>query len=164
MRAIPNSNVNGMQPLAVAITAVLFTSGCGPDLRTVVHTDKAARAPILATGVTLPTSATDLYYAFQPQFSDYIDTWISFSADAADCVSAAQAAARTKTPTPTFVAGTQSPLKRVTGGAAYHHPEFASPRWDLSTVRNGTMFETNGLFVLIDTDKNRTYIAMRRPQ
>jgi len=164
MNAISRSNMNRIRLRAVALTFALITSGCGPNTRTVIHTDEAARAPILATGVKLPTSATNLYYAFQPQFADNINTWISFSAEAADCVSAAQAAARTKTPTPDFVSGTQSTSKAVTGGAAYHHPEFVSPRWDLSTVRSGTMFETNGLFVLIDKDKNRTYIAIRRPQ
>ena len=115
------------------------------------------------SGVKLPISATALYYAFQPQFADHLDTWISFSADAAECISTAQALARTKNPKPDFVSGTRSSSDAITGGPAYHHPEFASPRWNLSTVRNGTIFETKGLFVLIDNENNRTYIALRKP-
>ena len=141
----------------------LVVSGCGPDTRTVIQTDEAARASILDSGVKLPASARDLYFAFQPQFANYLDTWISFSAEAAECMSAAQAIARTKTPAPNFVSGTRSSSDAVSGGPAYHHHEFASPRWDLSTVRNGTTFEANGLFVLIDNDKNRTYIALKKP-
>ena len=78
-------------------------------------------------------------------------------------MSVAQAVARTKAPTPSFVPGTRSNRNATTGGPAYHHREFASSLWDLSTVTNGTMFETKGLFVLIDNDKNRIYIALRSP-
>ena len=162
MSAISQSN-GTKRVRTVALMFALIASSCGPDLRTVIHTDKAAKAPILASGVTLPSSATNLYYAFQPQFSDHLDTWISFSAAPADCMSAAQALARTKTPTPGFASGTRSSSAAITGGPAYHHPEFASARWDLSKVRSGTMFETNGLFVLIDNDNHRTYIALRSP-
>jgi hypothetical protein len=47
--------------------------------------DESARNKIEGIGEKLPASATNLYYEFQPQFADYHDTWISFSASAADC-------------------------------------------------------------------------------
>jgi hypothetical protein len=138
-------------------------AGCGFNTSTVIRTDEAARSKIVSSGVTLPASATNLYYAFQPQFADYLDTWISFSATPSDCMSVAQAIASTKTNTPVFAVGTKSKDANVAGGPAYHHPEYASPRWDLSTVTNGTMFETTGLFVLVDTDKDRVYVSLRAP-
>lgn len=144
-----------------AVLAIL--TGCGLNTSTVVRTDEAARSKIVSSGVSLPASATNLYYAYQPQFADYLDTWMSFSATSNDCISVAQAIAGKKTPSPVFVTGTKSMHDNVSGGPAYHHPEYASPRWDLSTVTNGTMFETNGLFVLVDTDKNVIYISQRAP-
>jgi hypothetical protein len=137
----------------------IAVSGCG--LSSTVRTDEAARGRILSNGVKLPGSATNLYYAFQPQFADYLDTWISFTATPADCMGVVQALARSKTNAPAFVSGTRSRDDAVTGGPAYHHPEFASPCWDLSSVTNGTMFETKALFVLIDNDKHRVYISLR---
>lgn len=138
-------------------------AGCGFNTSTVVRVDEAARSKIVSSGVTLPASATNLYYAFQPQFADYLDTWISFSATPSGCMSVARTIASTKTNAPVFGVGTKSKDANVTGGPAYHHPEYASPRWDLSTVTNGTMFETTGLFVLVDTDNNRVYVSLRAP-
>ncbi len=64
-----------------------------------VHrTGDSARTSIEASGVKLPASATNLSYDFESQFSTYRDTWISFSASAADCMSAARAIARTQAP------------------------------------------------------------------
>lgn len=152
--------------LALAICALAFTLMFAPvwlATHTILRTDESARASIEAHGVTLPDSAKGLYYAFQPQFADHLDTWISFSASATDCKTAAEAIARTKAPDPRFIPGTRPGSDAVAGGPAYHHPEYASAHWDLSTVANGTMFETNGLFVLIDKDRSRVYIALRAP-
>ena len=149
--------------IVILSVAIAVVAGCGVDTSTIVETGEAARSRIVSNGVALPASATDLYYAFQPQFADHLDTWISFSASPADCLSVAQAVASTKTNAPVFVAGTPSRFDNVTGGPAYHHSEYASPYWDLSTVTNGTMFETKRLFVLVDTDKNRVYISLRVP-
>ncbi len=150
-----------MTPTIKILFMCVALVGCGSCTRTVVKTDENARSHIESSGVKLPASATDLYYAYQPQFADYLDTWISFTATAADCKSVAESLAGSKTSRPTFVSGTRSQSVAVTGGPAYHHPEFATTRWDLSTVTNGTVFETKGLFVLIDNDKSRIYISMR---
>ncbi len=155
--------MNMARLLTILLLCIGVSTGCGVGTGTVVRTDGAARSRIVSSGVALPASATNLYYAFQAQFADHLDTWISFSSSSADCTSVAHAIASTKTTSPTFVAGTKSKHDNVSGGPAYHHPEYASPRWDLSTVTNGTMFETKGLFVLVDTDKNRVYISQRAP-
>ena len=137
--------------------------GCGESTDTVIQTGATARSQIVANGVSLPSSATDFYYAFQPQFSDHLDTWISFSATPADCMIAAQAVAGKKIPTPVFISGTRSQHNNVTGGPAYHQPKYASSYWNLSTITHGSMFECKGLFVLVDTDKNKVYISLRAP-
>ncbi|MBN2494537.1 MAG: hypothetical protein JXR96_08110, partial [Deltaproteobacteria bacterium] len=146
-------------PLILCLGVVIL--GCD---ETIVGMDDAARGCIAASGVHLPPTATELYYAFQPQFADYLDTWISFSASSTDCMSAARSLARLERDEPVFVAGTRSRSDAVTGGPAYHHPELATPRWDLSGVTNGKLFETKDLFVLVDTDRSRVYIALRSPQ
>jgi hypothetical protein len=142
---------------------VALIAGCVPSTKTIVKTGEAARSRITATGVTLPASASNLYYAHQPQFSDTLDTWISFSADSAECMVAAKAVAGGKAIAPVFTPGTRSKSEAVTGGPAYHHAEYATRLWDLSTVKNGTMLETKGLFVLVDLDAHRVYISLRAP-
>lgn len=149
--------------LPYQILSILIFVGCGVYTKTVIETGAAARTQITANGLSLPASATDLYYAFQPQFSDHLDTWVSFSASQADCRSVAQAVASKMVATPVFTSGTRSKHKNVTGGPAYHHPKYTSIYWNLSTVTNGSMFECKGLFVLIDTDKNKVYISFRAP-
>jgi hypothetical protein len=160
---IKGSPPEDMARIIICMILSLAVSGCGLSTGTTVRTGEAARGRILSNGVRLPISATNLYYAFQPQFANYIDTWISFTATPADCTSVAQALARSKTNAPVFVPGTRSREDAVTRGPAYHHPEFASPCWNLSSVTNGTMFETKGLFVLIDNDNHRIYVSLRSP-
>jgi hypothetical protein len=145
------------------MTTCAVVAGCGVSTDTVVRTGDRARSRILSSGVTLPISATNLYYAFQPQFADYLDTWISFSASPADCLSVARTLASAKTNNPALVPGTRSRFDNVTGGPGYHHPEYRSAHWDLGTVTHGTMFETDGLFVMVDTERNRIYISLRAP-
>jgi hypothetical protein len=142
---------------------VALIAGCVPSTKTIVKTGEAARSSIAASGVTLPASASNLYYALQPQFSDNLDTWISFSADRADCMATAKAVSGSKAIAPVFTPGTRSKSDAVTGGPAYHHAEYATPLWDLSTVKNGTMLETKGLFVLVDLDVDKVYISLRAP-
>ena len=142
---------------------VALIAGCVPSTKTIVKTGEAARSSIAASGVTLPSSASNLYYANQPQFSDNLDTWISFSANSGDCMTTAKAFAVGKTIALVFNPGTRSKSDAVTGGPAYHHAEYATPLWDLSTVKNGTMIETKGLFVLVDLDANKVYISLRAP-
>ena len=142
---------------------VALIAGCVRSTKTIVKTGEAARSSIAASGVTLPASASNLYYAHQPQFSDNLDTWISFSANSTDCMATAKAVAGGKAITPVFILGTRSRSEAVSEGPAYHHAEYATPLWDLSTVKNGTMLETNGLFVLVDLDAHKVYIALRAP-
>lgn len=145
------------------IVIMLIMAGCGVNTDTVIQLDAGARSYIATNGVSLPASATDLYYAFQPQFSDHLDTWISFSATSADCIIVAQAVASKKVANPVFISGTRSQRDNVTGGPAYHQPKYASKYWNLSAVTHGSMFECKGLFVLVDTDKNKVYISLRSP-
>ena len=143
-----------MKPTAIMVILAVVCAGCG--LGPVIKIDKAARGRIVSSGVSLPASATNLFYAHQPQFADYLDTWISFSASPADCMTSAQAISGTKTNAPVFVPGTKHKQ-------ANHHPESVSQRWGLNTITNGTIFETKGLFVLVDQDRNIVYISMRAP-
>jgi hypothetical protein len=138
--------------IAAAMIFAFIYSSFLPDMVPVHRTGRSARASIEASGVKLPASATDLHYDFESQFSTYRDTWISFSASASDCMSAARAFARTQAPAPQFVPGTQPGLA-ITRVALRH--------WDLSAVKNGMVFETGDLFVLIDTDANTVYITLR---
>ena len=149
--------------MTIPAICIALAAGCGLNTDTVVKTGEDARKRIVSSGVTLPASATNLYYAFQPQFADYLDTWISFTANPTDCLSVAQIVAGTKTNTPVFVSGTRSRFDNVTGGPGYHHPEYASVYWDLDKTTNGTMFEADGLFIMVDKDRNRIHISLRAP-
>jgi len=126
-------------------------------------TGESARSRIIASGVTLPASASDLYYAHQPQFSDRLDTWISFSTNSADSMATAKAVAGIKAKTAVFSPGTRSKSEAITGGPAYNDAKYTTPYWDLSTVSNGTMFETKGMFVMVDLDVHKVYISLRTP-
>ncbi len=152
-----------MRMITISAVCMILGVGCGLDTSTVVKTGEDARSKIESRGVALPASATNLYYAFQPQFANYLDTWISFTANPTDCLSVAQAVAGTKKKTPVFVSGTRSREDYVTAGPRYDHPEYASIYWDLGKTTNGTMFETDGLFIMIDKDKNRIHISLKAP-
>ena len=131
------------------------------DCANVVLTDEGARSKIEQIGVKLPNSATNLYYALQPQFADYHDTWVSFSANAMDCTNFAHRLASREIDAPVFVPGTRSRHEPVTKGPAYHQPALATPRWNLTTVTNGGVFEARRLFILVDTGNNRVYVSTR---
>src|SRR4051812_29634562 len=103
-----------MTRIIIILILSIAVTGCGLDTSTIIVTDEAARNRIESSGVKLPASATNLYYAFQPQFADYLDTWISFTANPADCKSVAEALARAKTNAPAFVPGTRSRKDAVT--------------------------------------------------
>ncbi len=144
---------------AVATGLVIHSLWASTD--TVILTGHDAHSRIKDTGVTLPDSADELFYAYQPQFADYHDTWISFSVDPDACMAAAQELALLGSKAPVFVAGTRSRYAWVNGGPAYHHPELATRHWDLTTVTNGKVFEAKRFFILVDTDTSRIYMSLR---
>lgn len=149
--------------VAVLGFSVLFfvIRDLGRSCDTVVLMDEAARNKIEEIGVKLPNSASNLYYALQPQFADYHDTWASFSATAADCEDFARRLASREIDAPVFVPGTHSRHEQVTRGPAYHQPALATPRWNLTTVTNGEVFEVRRLFILVDIGNDRVYVSTR---
>ena len=122
-----------------------------------------ARKKIESYGLGLPKSATNLYYAYQPQFADRLDTWIAFSADSEDCMRIARKIAATKSDSPKFISGTRAKSEAVSAGPKYGYTGYATSLWDLSVVKAGTKFEIDGLFVLVDLDHNRVFISLRSP-
>ena len=128
---------------------------------TVVLVDEAARSKIQEIGAALPNSASNLYYALQPQFADYHDTWASFSANVADCRDYARSLASREIDAPVFVPGPRSRHEPVTKGPAYHHPALATQWWNLAAVTNGEVFEARRLFILVDAGNNRVYVSTR---
>jgi hypothetical protein len=144
---------------AIFIAAILTTCQSFPD--SISHKGEEAREAILACGVPIPASAKDLFHAYEPQFAQHLDTWISFTASPADCTSVATALANAKAADPKFFpfkgAERDAPTEGPRGPGLY----IPSPDWNIFAVNKGMAFKAKGFFVLVDNDAGRIYIALR---
>jgi len=131
-----------------------YDSIAGPE----VLQDGLAHVRCLERGVPIPNSAKDVYYFYLEGFVNYRE-YFAFTVAPSEVHDVAQACAKRVAANPTFTNGTESAQWFVNGGPGHGHSKWPTPLWDLNSVKNGEMFEKGQLFVLVDTDKNRVYIA-----
>jgi uncharacterized protein with LGFP repeats len=154
--------------LAGAITALLVTGGVFGILNIAkgfdkfgsprVMTDDVVRTQIEGRGVELPASAGKLYYSIAG-FVDQTE-FIAFTTAPTDVMQSAISFAQQATNVPVFKSGSKSEYSFINDGPKGWGPEWATPLWDISSVKNGQMFEIRHMFILVDTDNSRVYISM----
>ena len=143
--------------VCVVSIASKFSQGLAQWGRPIVCSDDAVRNRFAERGINLPTSAHHLYHAIAG-FVDHSE-FIGFSTAPEDTLPCAISYAKQRTNSPTFVTGTRSKYDFINKGPQIWGKQWATPLWDITTVTNGQLFEVEHTFILVDTDKNRIYIA-----
>lgn len=138
-------------------SGLVFKRGMASWGKPVVVSDEAVRSRIAGCGVDLPVSAHHLYHAIAG-FMDHTE-FIAFSTAPSDAMPTALAFAQRATNAPFFTPGAKSKYGFINDGPGSLGPEWATQLWDISAVTNGQVFEIRQLFILVDAEKSRVYIA-----
>lgn len=129
----------------------------------VAPTEEAARASITKRFPALPSSASDLYYCTRSGFGH--SKYFAFSTTSAEAMPLAKALAQRMSKTDKAPSFKRFPNGQIFNDAPVRYWRLgrANPLWDISTVKNGKIFEHDYFFVLVDIDKSRIYFRLISP-